>query len=82
MKNIMKFLSLAIFAFILSFSLNAQDPPHPDDGSAGGGTGNGGPINGPAGGGAGLAGGIGVLLSLGGAYGGRKVYQGWKKLND
>ncbi len=77
MKNIIKFFSLVVFAFVLSISLNAQ-PPHPDDDAAGGGTGNGGPIGGAAG----LAGGIGILLAMGGAYGARKIYSGWKKLND
>ncbi len=80
MKNIIKFFSLAVFAFFLNLSLNAQNPPHPNDAGAGGGTdpANGGPIGGAAS----LAGGIGLLIAMGGAYGARKVYQGWKKLND
>ena len=80
MKNIKKILGLVLFSFVLSFSLSAQLPPHPDNDLAGGGTdpANGGPIGGAAG----LAGGIGVLLALSGVYGAKKVYKGWKKLND
>ena len=78
MKNSIRLLSLIVFSLMLSISLSAQNPPHPDDDAAGGGTGNGGPIGGAAG----LAGGIGILLAMGGAYGARKVYSGWKKLND
>ena len=55
---------------IVGSQLLAQGPPNPPgDPSAGGG---------PVGGSAPLTGGIGILLALGAAYGGKKVYQHWK----
>ena len=50
----------------------AQGPPPPP----GGGHGQGG--NQPPGGGAPIGSGIAILLSLGGAWGGKKVYQAFK----
>ena len=69
MKNITKTLTALITITLLTFNtatLFAQDPPPPppDHGTGG---------NVP-GGGAPIAGGIGILLVLGAAYGGKKVY--------
>lgn len=65
MKIIRKIL-LPLFMFIFTSALYAQGPPPPppDHGSGG---------NVP-GGGAAITGGIGILLALGAAYGGKKVY--------
>ncbi len=66
---------LLIGLFIASTQLLAQGPPNPPgDPSTGGG---------PVGGSAPIGNGIGILLALGAAYGGRKVYQAFKdKQND
>ncbi|MBU1370282.1 MAG: hypothetical protein KJ578_12775 [Bacteroidetes bacterium] len=70
-----KIIITALFLLSISFGasqLSAQAPPPPPDGH--GGTGNA-----PAeGGGAPIGGGLGILLALGAAYGGRKVYRAWK----
>jgi len=71
-----KIIITALFIISLSFTtseLAAQVPPPP---SGHGGTGNA-PADDP-GGGAPIGGGLGVLLALGAAYGGRKVYRAWK----
>ena len=61
---------IATATLILAFGLlNAQTPP-PPNGDGGAPDGN----NTPVGGGAPIAGGIGILLALGAAYGGKKVY--------
>ena len=66
MKTIRKIL-LSLFMFFLTAAMYAQEPPPPppDHGSGG---------NVP-GGGAAITGGIGILLALGAAYGGKKVYE-------
>ena len=69
MKNIIKTAATLITITLLTFNtatLSAQDPPPPppDHGTGG---------NVP-GGGAPIAGGIGILLVLGAAYGGKKVW--------
>lgn len=72
-----KIIITALFIISLSFTtseLAAQVPPPPPSGH--GGTGNA-PADDP-GGGAPIGGGLGVLLALGAAYGGRKVYRAWK----
>jgi len=56
-----------LFVVNLAFSQGPPDPP--GDPGAGGG---------PVGGAAPIEGGIGILLALGAAYGGRKVYKYWK----
>lgn len=70
-----KILITALFLLSLSFTtseLAAQVPPPPPGGHGEGG-------NQPAeGGGAPIGGGLGILLALGAAYGGRKVYKVWK----
>lgn len=67
-----KILITALFLLSLSFTtaeLAAQVPPPPPGGHGEGG-------NQPAnGGGAPIGGGLGILLALGAAYGGRKVYK-------
>jgi hypothetical protein len=68
-----KILSSILFIASISFSSNqllAQGPPDPpgDPGTGGG----------PVGGGAPIGSGIAVLLTLGAAYGGHKVYHYWK----
>ena len=77
----MKKIILTIAIAIAAITLNAQTPPSPNgDGSSPTGGGHT-----PVGGGAPIAGGIGILLVLGTAYGAfksRKVFQNWKKLND
>ncbi|MDA3943784.1 MAG: hypothetical protein PF694_09640 [Bacteroidetes bacterium] len=69
-----KIIVTALFLLSISFGasqLSAQAPPPPPDGH--GATGNQ-----DAGGGAPIGGGLGILLALGAAYGGRKVYRAWK----
>jgi hypothetical protein len=63
--------------FILTLALMAstaytQPPPPPAGGHGAGG-------NQPAGDGAPIGSGIAILLSLGAAYGGRKVYKAWQE---
>jgi len=70
-----KILITALFLLSLSFTtaeLFAQAPPPPPSG------GHGGTGNKPAGGPSPIGGGLAILLSLGAAYGGRKVYKAWK----
>jgi hypothetical protein len=64
---------LCIGITLLTINLSAQTPPPPNGGD------NPGSGNTPVGGGAPVAGGIGILLVLGAAYGGKKVYQVFKK---
>ena len=64
-----KLLSIVIVLF-LSISLSAQVPPSPNDGGGAPDAGNT-----PVGGGAPIGGGLFVLLALGAAYGGKKVYE-------
>jgi hypothetical protein len=78
MKTFKKVLTTLLFLItvtLLTINLAlAQTPPPPNGGdtpSQGGNT--------PVGGGAPIAGGIGILLVLGAAYGGKKVYQVFKK---
>ncbi len=81
MKRLIYLLRSCFLISFLSIAVStsfAQEPPHPDNNGAGGGTNNGGPIGGAAG----LAGGIGILLAAGGAYGAKKLYSNWKSLND
>jgi hypothetical protein len=69
MKKALKlFLIAGIFMSLPMLSL-AQNPPHPNGGS--------GPTGGntPVGGGAPIDGGLSILIALGAAYGGRKIYQ-------
>jgi hypothetical protein len=74
MKKILLKLTFIIALSISSTSLIAQGPPDPpgDPGTGGG----------PVGGAAPIGGGIAILLSLGAAYGGRKVYQYWQSQKE
>ena len=65
MKKIILTIAIALFAI----TINAQTPPEPNGG-------NGAPDGGntPVGGGAPVGSGLAVLLALGAAYGGKKVY--------
>lgn len=73
-----KIIVTALFIMSLVFatvSLMAQGaPPPPPDG-------HGGSTNQPAsgGGGAPIGGGLGILLALGAAYGGGKIYKNWQQ---
>ena len=81
MKNIAKItktiLILTLFVCWVPLS-NAQGPPPPPGGQ------HGQSDNQPAGpgGGAPIGSGIAILLSLGAAWGGRKVYQAYKEVED
>ena len=55
--------------------LLAQAPPPPP-------AGHGQSTNQSAGGGAPIGSGIGILLALGAAYGGKKIYQAWKNQEE
>jgi hypothetical protein len=70
MKKIIITSILFITLFIASDILLAQGPPQPPGNPDLGG--------GPVGGSAALTGGVGILLALGAAYGGRKLYKAWK----
>ena len=64
MKNrILKTVAATAFMVLLSFSLFAQTPPHPNGGGA---PGSG---NTPVGGGAPIDGGLSIMILLGAAYG-------------
>ncbi|MDP3463437.1 MAG: hypothetical protein Q8S18_11660 [Bacteroidales bacterium] len=66
----MKKLIMLSMMFVASQVLLAQPPDPPGDPAAGGD---------PIGGGAPVGTGIGILLTLGAAYGTKKVYTTWKK---
>lgn len=69
MKNIIaKFIVLGLI-LALPIIMVAQTPPHPNGGNNPGGG------NTPVGGGAPIDGGLSILIALGAAYGGRKIYQ-------
>jgi hypothetical protein len=59
-----------------TINLSAQTPPPPNGG------GNPGSGNTPVGGGAPIAEGIGILLVLGATYGGKKVWEYRKKMEE
>lgn len=64
-----------ISAFLISSSaLLAQGPPEPPDNPGDGG--------GPVGGAAPIGAGLGILLTLGAAYGGAKVYSYFKSVKE
>lgn len=67
MKNIKKIILSLVFAFAVSFSFaQMTNPEDPGGGPEGG--------DDPIGGGAPISGGITILLTLGAAYGGAKLY--------
>jgi hypothetical protein len=74
MKTFTKTLATLITITLLAINLLGQTPPPPNGGETPGEHGNT-----PVGGGAPIAGGIGILLALGAAYGGKKVYDNRKQ---
>ena len=75
MKNIAKFTKIALtLALFMGWGLVANAQPGPPGGPHGGE----GDVSGTPGGGAPIGSGIALLLSLGGAWGGKKVYQAYK----
>lgn len=71
MKNLMKITFIAALLSISVATWADGPPPPPGDPSSGGG--GGGPVGAP------IDGGLGILLAMGAAYGGRKFYQARKK---
>ncbi len=77
MKTLIKKAAALIAVTLLTINLTlAQTPPPPNGG------GDPGSGNTPVGGGAPIAGGIGILLALGAAYGGKKVWEYRKKMEE
>ena len=74
-KNIIKLMLIAGIAFT-TFAVNAQSPPPPPAG------GHGQTGNQPNGGGAPIGSGLAILLALGAGYGGKKLYDARKKLEE
>ncbi len=75
-----KILITAFFLLSISFTtseLSAQVPPPPPDGH-----GEGGNQGAGEGGGAPIGGGLGILLALGAAYGGKKLYTAFKEREE
>ncbi|MBG0780777.1 MAG: hypothetical protein H0S84_00750 [Bacteroidales bacterium] len=73
MKKIIAQVILVIGLSLSSQALLAQGVPPPPPG------GHGSSGNQPAGSTAPIGGGLGILLSLGAAYGGRKIYKAWQQ---
>lgn len=65
-KMIYRSLLIGVFVLAVKIVLSQGGPPNPPGDPTGGG---------PVGGAAPIEGGIGILLALGAAYGGRKLYQ-------
>jgi len=81
MKTFTKALATLITITLLTINLStlsAQTPPPPNGGNGAPTPGN----NTPVGGGAPIAGGVGILLALGAAYGFKKVYYINKNENE
>lgn len=76
MKKYLLKITFILSLFILSATAMAQVPPPPPSGGHGAGGNQG---AGDPGGGAPIGGGLGILLALGAAYGGRKIYNAWQK---
>ena len=74
MKKILIKLTFIIAFTISSTALLAQGPPSPPGDPESGG--------GPVGGSAPIGGGIAILISLGAAYGGRKVFKYWQSQKE
>lgn len=75
-KTIVNSINILTIVFFLSISASgiAQPPPAPPSGGSN-------TQDNKTGGGAPIGGGLVILLALGAAYGGRKLYRGWKKRN-
>lgn len=76
MKKIIRTAVLSAFLMGAPVFLLAQNPPHPNGGSAPG-TGNT-----PVGGGAPIGSGIFILLALGAGYGSKKVFDARKRIAE
>lgn len=76
MKKII--ITISIFSILLyAIETNiAQPPPPPFDAGNPSGGGGEGPVGAP------IDGGLGILLAMGAAYGGRKLYKGWKEKKE
>ncbi len=70
LKNIIKAFAILLFVSA-AYTVSAQGPPPPPSGSEG----SGGTSGNQLGGNAPIGGGLFILLGLGAAYGGRKLYQ-------
>jgi hypothetical protein len=73
-KNIKNMLLSLSIVLVTSTALLAQGPPDPPEDPGDGG--------GPVGGSAPIDSGIGILLTLGAAYGTRKVYKAFKEKDE
>lgn len=76
-KTIMKTLMTLAFTLLMGTLAYTQAPPPPPAGGHGQGT-----NQSPSGGGAPIGSGIGILLALGAAYGGSKIYNFWKQKEE
>ncbi|MBL7104406.1 MAG: hypothetical protein ISS18_08750 [Bacteroidales bacterium] len=76
MKKVIKLLVVTAFFLTAPLFMMAQNPPHPNGGSA---PGSG---NTPVGGGAPIGGGLIIMLALGMGYGARKIYDARRKVLD
>ena len=76
MKALIKTLIITAFLFLSTNLLQAQAPPHPNNGVA---PNSGGSNNKPVGGGAPITDGPFILMALGMAYAGRKWHEAHKK---
>jgi hypothetical protein len=75
MKTLIKILFIILFALNTSLLFPQGAPPPPPSG-------HGSEINQPAGNGAPIGSGLGILLALGAAYGGKKVWDYRRKLEE
>jgi hypothetical protein len=69
MKNIFSKMTVICIILLMPVIMLAQNPPHPNGGNNPGGS------NTPVGGGAPIDGGLSLLIALGAAYGGKKLYK-------
>jgi hypothetical protein len=74
MKTIKYTILIALFTLVINTGFGQVPPPPPDSHGQGG--------NQPAGGGAPIGSGLGILLALGAAYGGKKVWDYRRKLEE
>lgn len=79
MNNFIKKPFLTALFLLLGVGAFAQAPPPPPGGGHGG---SGNQPAGPGGGGAPIGSGLAILLSLGAAYGGSKIFRHWKSNSE
>jgi len=72
----LKVLGMAVLLLVSSASVVLADPPPPPDPGGSPVTGGGTPVGAP------IDGGLGILLAMGAAYGGRKFYQARKEKKE